>query len=149
MSGQPGRPSEIWEEGEEFRRINSRIRDIQSEKTEIEKLKRNKKAVLRSYSGFSQNKSRDQRISLPLVPDAFGVLGEQTEYDLEESEYNNVDKNEMKEIYQFKLRILDNEEKRLKEDLMQLEREKVRYVHEYKRIRDEEFSKYCGIQTKG
>jgi hypothetical protein len=35
---------------------------------------------------------------LPLVPDAFGV-NEQSEFDLEESEFNNIDKNEQKEIY--------------------------------------------------
>ena len=43
-----------------------------------------------------------------MVPDAFGVLGEQSEFDLEESEFNNIDKNEMKEIYTFKLKMVSN-----------------------------------------
>ena len=43
------------------------------------------------------------------------MLNEVSEFDLEESEYNNIDKNEQKEVYQFKMRMFENEEKRLKE----------------------------------
>lgn len=82
---------------------------IQVEKDEIEKLKKNRK---RDQKLIMKNKS-----NLPLVPDAFGLLNEQSEFDLEESEFNNIDKNEMKEIYQFKLKIFENEERRLKEEL--------------------------------
>ena len=60
-----------------------------------------------------------------MVPDAFGVLGEQSEFDLEESEFNNIDKNEMKEIYQFKLKMFENEERRLREELQLLDKEKI------------------------
>jgi tousled-like kinase len=45
--------------------------------------------------------------------------------------------------------MLDNQEKRLRDKLHYLEKEKVLYMQEYKRIRDEEGSKYCGIQSKG
>jgi hypothetical protein len=45
------------------------------------------------------------------------VLNEASEFDLEESEYNNIDKNEQKEIYQFKMRMLENEERRVREEL--------------------------------
>lgn len=83
-----------------------------------------------------------------MVPDAFGHLNEQSEFDLEESEFNNVDKNEQKEIYQFKLKIYENEERRLREELHGLEKEKVLYMQEFKRMRDEECSKYCGINSK-
>ena len=62
-----------------------------------------------------------------MVPDTFG-LNEQSEFDLEESEFNNIDKNEQKEIYQFKLRIYENEERRLKDELCILEKEKVLYM---------------------
>jgi tousled-like kinase len=82
------------------------------------------------------------------VPDAFGLLNEQSEFDLEETEFNNVDKNEQKEIYQFKLKIYENEERRLKEELHGLDKEKVLYMQEFKRMRDEECSKYCGINSK-
>jgi len=82
------------------------------------------------------------------VPDAFGVLNEQSEFDLEESEFNNIDKNEMKEIYQFKLKMFENEERRLREELHLLDKEKTIYMQEFKRLRDEEFSKYCGINRK-
>ena len=47
---------------------------------------------------------------------------------MEESEFNNIDKNEQKEIYQFKLRIYENEERRLKDELCILEKEKVLYM---------------------
>jgi hypothetical protein len=80
-----------------------------------------------------------------MVPDAFGVLNEQSEFDLEESEFNNIDKNEMKEIYQFKLKMFENEERRLREELHILDKEKIQYMQEFKRMRDEESSKYCGI----
>ena len=46
---------------------------------------------------------------------ANGLVNEASEFDLEESEFNNIDKNEQKEIYQFKQRMFENEEKRLKE----------------------------------
>lgn len=65
---------------------------------------------------------------LPPVPlDAFGRVGggsitglpplmnENSEFDFEESEFNNIDKNEQREIYQFKQKLFENEEKRIKE----------------------------------
>lgn len=78
----------------------------------------------------------------PAPVDVYGsrlpMLNENSEFDFEESEFNNVDKNEQKEIYQFKLKLLENEEKRIKEQLYMLEKEKSSYWIEYKRIRDEE-----------
>lgn len=44
--------------------------------------------------------------------------------DLEESEFANVDKDEQKEIYQFKTKLLENEERRVREQLYMLEKEK-------------------------
>lgn len=66
---------------------------------------------------------------LPPVPlDAFGrstngngngmlphLMNENSEFDFEESEFNNIDKNEQREIYQFKQKLFENEEKRIKE----------------------------------
>ena len=63
-----------------------------------------------------------------MVPDAFGMHNEMSEFDLEESEFNNIDKNEQKEIYQFKLKIFENEERRLKEELHLLKKEKIIYT---------------------
>ena len=45
------------------------------------------------------------------------IMNEASEFDLEESEFNNIDKNEQKEIYQFKMRMLENEERRVREEL--------------------------------
>lgn len=133
------RGREVWQEGEAYRKVNLRLKELQLEKEEIEKMKKNRK--------------RDSKIAkkangLPQVPDAFGTFNEQSEFDLEESEFNNIDKNEMKEIYQFKLKMYENEERRLREELHLLDKEKIQYMQEFKRMRDEEFSKYCGIQTK-
>ena len=81
---------------------------------------------------MKKNRKRDIKLNnknkqngLPQVPDAFGVLNEQSEFDLEESEFNNIDKNEMKEIYQFKLKMFENEERRLRDDLHILDKEKI------------------------
>lgn len=60
---------------------------------------------------------------LPPVPvDAFGrstnglpLVNENSEFDFEESEFNNIDKNEQREIYQFKQKLFENEERRIKE----------------------------------
>ena len=40
---------------------------------------------------------------------------------------------------------MENEERRIREQLYMLDKEKCQYLLEYKRIRDEEQSKYCGI----
>ena len=75
-------------------------------------------------------------------------VNESSEFDLEESEFNNVDKNEQKEIYQFKQKMLENDEKRLRDELQLLEKEKTSYMSEFKRLREEESSKYSGIHSK-
>ncbi|CDW76433.1 protein kinase domain containing protein [Stylonychia lemnae] len=107
---------EIWEEGEVFKKIHQKLKDIQREKEQIERLKKS--------SNKSKSISKKIGKELPQVPqDGFsngsqrqncGMIGytENSEYDLEQSEFNNIDKNEQKEIYQFKMRMLENEEKR-------------------------------------
>ena len=45
--------------------------------------------------------------------------------------------------------MFENEERRLRDELFLLDKEKVHYMQEYKRMRDEEISKYCGIASKG
>ena len=61
---------------------------------------------------------------------------------------SNIDISEQKEIYQFKLKIYENEERRLKEELQTLEKEKILYMQEFKRMRDEDNSIYCGIHSR-
>ena len=51
--------------------------------------------------------------------------------------------------HQFKLKMFENEERRLREELQVLDKEKIQYMQEFKRMRDEEFSKYCGVSSKG
>ena len=136
---------DMWEEGEAIIKLQTRLREIQLEKEEIEKLKKRAKSSKRNNASV--------KIQPPPVPlDAFGrstlglpLVNENSEFDFEESEFNNIDKNEQREIYQFKLKLFENEERRIKEQLQMLEKEKSSYLIEYKRIRDEEQSKYCGI----
>jgi hypothetical protein len=87
---------DMWEEGEAIIKLQTRLREIQLEKEEIEKLKKRAKSFKKS------------KATLPQVPvDAFGrmqngglpLLNENSEFDFEESEFNNVDKNEQREIY--------------------------------------------------
>ena len=96
----------MWEEGEAFRKLNQKLKEIQVDKEEIEKMKknRNKNKGLRAKGlpsvptdGFSGN-------SRSTMGSTGGLIGmnETSEFDLEESEFNNIDKNEQKEIYQFK-----------------------------------------------
>lgn len=44
--------------------------------------------------------------------------------------------------------MFENEERRIREELHMLEKEKILYLQEFKRMRDEEFSKFCGIHSK-
>lgn len=57
------RVGEVWEEGEAFRKINHRLREIAQEKEEIEKLKKSRKG----------GKVAQANRKLPMVPDAFGL----------------------------------------------------------------------------
>ncbi|CDW74566.1 protein kinase domain containing protein [Stylonychia lemnae] len=151
---------EVWEEGEAFKKLHIKLREIQREKEEIEKLKKNRnkvKSVKKSASvlpsvptdGFSNiSGSSMQRNMSNNGLNSIASLNENSEFDLEESEFNNIDKNEQKEIYQFKQRLLENEEKRVRDELQILDKEKCLYLNEFKRMRDEEFSKYCGINSK-
>jgi hypothetical protein len=115
---------EIWEEGEGFKKIHQKLKEIQNEKDEIERLKKNRnKHKLKKngtmvlpavpVDGFSGNQigasttthngSRVTQGSANIGTGA-GIpqMNEPSEFDLEESEFNNIDKNEQKEIYQFK-----------------------------------------------
>ena len=83
---------EVWEEGEAILKLQSRLREIQSEKEEIEKQKKKTKQ--------NQTRITTNGKSLPPVPtDAFGKNNEDSEFAFEDSEFQNVDKNEQKEIY--------------------------------------------------
>ena len=89
---------EVWEEGEAFRKLTLKHKEIQVEKEEIEKLKKNR----------NKGSKIVKKNGLPAVPtDGFSGLtkygttnglllgmNETSEFDLEESEFNNIDKNE-------------------------------------------------------
>lgn len=103
---------EVWEEGDQVIKLQNRLKEISDEREEIKRRMKRK----------------------PRVPE-FEVSAD---FDLEESEFNNVDKDEQKEIYQFKQKLFENEERRIREQLYMLEKEKCQYLLEYKRVRDEE-----------
>lgn len=136
----------MWEEGEAIIKLQTRLREIQIEREEIEKLKKRSK----SKRGANNQSAASRMLPPPAPHDGFArgalpLVNESSEFDFEESEFNNVDKNEQREIYQFKGKLFDNEERRIREQLQVLEKEKSTYLIEFKRIRDEEQSKYCGI----
>ena len=79
---------DMWEEGEQIIKFQTRLREIQSEKEEIEKLKKRSKTNKRSNSSV-QNGSK----MMP-PPSALPMVNENSEFDFEESEFNNIDKNE-------------------------------------------------------
>lgn len=117
---------DMWEEGEAFKKLNLKLREIQSEREEIERLKknRNKQKTLKKSTlpavpidGFSGNTSCTRLINTSSTTSTLASLNEPSEFDLEESEFNNIDKNEQKEIYQFKLRLLENDERRIRDEL--------------------------------
>ena len=110
---------DMWEEGEAIIKLQTRLREIQMEKEEIDKLKkRAKQASKRAANNGSS------RMLPPPVPNAgfarnggLPLMNENSEFDFEESEFNNIDKNEQREIYQFKMKLFENEERRIKEQL--------------------------------
>ncbi len=67
---------EVWEEGEQVIKLQNRLKEITDEREERKKRRKRK----------------------PRVPE----YEASADFDLEESEFNNVDKDEQKEIYQFK-----------------------------------------------
>ena len=120
--------------------MTSKLREIQAEKDEIERLKKNRnKSKLKKglpavpTDGFSNNSTSgsvnqnsviSRSIANNSISNMAASLNEPSEFDLEESEFNNIDKNEQKEIYQFKQKLLENEERRIREELQLLEKEK-------------------------
>jgi tousled-like kinase len=100
------------------------------------------------FSGSASRMTAGSTSQLPSSGPGTMMMNEASEFDLEESEFNNIDKNEQKEIYQFKMRMLENEERRAREEIQLLDKEKCFYLNEFKRIRDEESSKYNGIHSK-
>ena len=98
---------DMWEEGESIIKLQTRLREIALEKEEIEKLKKRAKQNKRGQN--NQNNSASSKMLPPVPLDAFGrsngllpLMNENSEFDFEESEFNNIDKNEQREIYQFK-----------------------------------------------
>lgn len=89
---------EIWEEGDQVIKLQNRLKEIADEREEIKKRQKRK----------------------PRVPE----FEASADFDLEESEFNNIDKDEQKEIYQFKQKLFENEERRIREQLYMLEKEK-------------------------
>ena len=93
----------MWEEGESILKLQTRLREISTEKEEIEKLKKKAKQVKKQSSNAGSKppvptdgfNSQKQSCGLP-------IINENSEFDFEESEFNNIDKNEQREIYQFK-----------------------------------------------
>lgn len=95
---------DMWEEGEAIIKLQTRLKEISHEKEEIEKLKKRAKSTKRGTN--SNANGHHNRMPPPPVPsDGFAcraglpLMNENSEFDFEESEFNNIDKNEQREIY--------------------------------------------------
>ena len=94
---------DMWEEGEAIIKLQTRLREIAMEKEEIDKLKKRAKSSKRN--GANHNGTSNGKMMPPPVPmDGFAsrglpIVNENSEFDFEESEFNNIDKNEQREIY--------------------------------------------------
>jgi len=108
---------DMWEEGEAIIKLQTRLREIQLEREEIEKLKKRSK----SKRGVNSSQAASKMLPPPAPYDGYGrglpLMNENSEFDFEESEFNNIDKNEQREIYQFKCKLFDNEERRIRESI--------------------------------
>ena len=92
----------MWEEGEAIIKLQTRLREIQLEREEIDKLKKRAKQASKrnNANGGSANGSGSRMLPPPVPMDGFARTGglplvnENSEFDFEESEFNNIDKNE-------------------------------------------------------
>jgi hypothetical protein len=66
------------------------------------------------------------------------MINDNSEFDLDESDFNNIDKNEQKVLYHFKMRMLENEERRAREVCQVLDKKVLlsqwNHVHTRRRI---------------
>ena len=102
---------EVWEEGEEFKRIRTWLQELASEKENLEKLKRRKRPI--TSEDLNDEMSAQEEINTEALI--------------------NLDREEQKEIIQFKLSLNQKEEQWLKDQLALLEKEKYLYQAELKR----------------
>ena len=92
----------MWEEGEAIIKLQTRLREIQLEREEIEKLKKRSKSKRGANSSAAHQANK--MLPPPAPYDGYGrgnltsgglpLVNENSEFDFEESEFNNIDKNE-------------------------------------------------------
>lgn len=66
----------------------------------------------------------------------------------DDAEYAGIEKKEMQEIFLFRSKMLDKEEAKIEDMLKMLNKEKVMYHNEIKRMRDEDQSKFCNLVAR-
>jgi tousled-like kinase len=112
---------DIWENGDEFIKLNNKLREIEVEKEKLEKQKKNLASFI---------KKRNPNSTL-------------------EGEVNNENElNDMRELINFKLSLYQKEESEIRENIGKLEIEKIGILLEKKRLKEEESSRFRGGQSK-
>jgi tousled-like kinase len=109
---------DVWEEGDEFQKLNQRMKEIEREKLEIEAQKNNLVSFLKRKS--------NQEIQSDLSDDFLN----------------------MKELLSFKMSSLQKEELKIKENYEKLQIDKTLMILERKRIKEEESSRFGSSHNK-
>lgn len=115
---------DVWENGEEFLKLNNKLKEIELEKEKLEKQKKNLQSFQKKRSSSTQSSTIDPN--------------EPSENDL----------NDLKELINFKLSVYQKDECEIKDQISKLEIEKVLALLEKKRLKEEETSRFRGYQSK-
>jgi tousled-like kinase len=115
---------DVWENGEEFFKLNNKLKEVELEKEKLEKQKKNLQSFQKKRSSSSVSSLNDP------------------------SEPSENDLNDLKELINFKLSVYQKDECEIKEQISKLEIEKVLTLLEKKRLKEEETSRFRGFQCK-
>ena len=115
----------VWEDGEEFRKLNIELEELNAERERIDKLKKTLKAK-HKQAPAADDHSDDS------------IVKNDAEYQMK------LDLKEEKEILTFKLSLNQKAIQDVQEKLSTLEKEKILFQVELNRISEEERSKLCG-----
>lgn len=125
---------EIWEEGEEFISIKNKIKDIFTQKEELEKQKKKLNYMKRKDMKDSNKDGKDSLINSNIN---LNESSENIEHEI----------NEQKDLICFKLNLLMREEMELKARLEKLDTEKIIYQQEFNRRTEEDKCRYGTNQS--
>lgn len=122
---------DVWENGDEFIKLNYKLREIEMEKEKLEKQKKN-------LANFIKKRNPGNSMS----------IGSGSNVNLESDPSNENELIDLRELINFKISAYQKEELELKEQMAKLEVEKISMLLEKKRLKEEESSRFRGFQCK-